>query len=166
VPRRKTSKKKKATRRKAVRPIKYGAGVAGEILARLAAGKETLTAILHDDHMPSMATVLNWVGENEEFREAYHVARLAKAEMYADQAIEISDDGSADFVLREKGEGEVEIVIDREAIQRSHLRVATRKWAASKLAPKQYGDRTALDVGGQDGDNPLTFAELAKRATA
>ena len=34
-------------------------------------------------------------------------------------------------------------------MQRSRLRVETRKWFLSKLAPKRYGDRQAVDMTGQ-----------------
>ncbi|HWN78491.1 MAG TPA: hypothetical protein VNN81_11595 [Bradyrhizobium sp.] len=36
----------------------------------------------------------------------------------------------------------------RENIQRSRLRVDARKWAATRLAPRKYGDRVEHDVKG------------------
>ncbi len=39
--------------------------------------------------------------------------------------------------------------LDHEHVQRSRLRVDTRKWAAGKLAPKRYGDK--LNLGGTLG---------------
>ena len=57
---------------------------------------------------------------------------------------------------------------DNEVIQRSKLRVDTRKWLASKMAPKKYGDK--LGLGAADGLDPvqtvskeLTDAERAVR---
>lgn len=53
-------------------------------------------------------------------------------------------------------------------IQRSKLRVDTRKWLASKMAPKKYGDKVA--IGGADDLGPvqtvtkkMTDAERAVR---
>lgn len=34
---------------------------------------------------------------------------------------------------------------------RSRLRVDTRKWLLSKMLPKVYGDRAALELSGPDG---------------
>jgi len=43
--------------------------------------------------------------------------------------------------------GDVEYnVEDREVTSRSKLRVETRKWLMSKLAPKKFGDK--LELGG------------------
>ena len=39
-------------------------------------------------------------------------------------------------------------VVDQEHIGRSRLRIDTRKWAASKLAPKKYGDKLDLNHAG------------------
>ena len=42
--------------------------------------------------------------------------------------------------------------LDHEHVQRSRLRVDTRKWAAGKLAPKRYGDKVQ-HTG--DGGGPI-----------
>ncbi len=64
--------------------------------------------------------------------------------------------------------------LDHEHVQRSRLRVDTRKWAAGKLAPKRYGDklqhtgegggpiRTEVDLTGIPTD---VLRELRKLAT-
>ncbi len=39
--------------------------------------------------------------------------------------------------------------LNGEHVQRSRLRVDTRKWFLSKLAPKRYGDRQAVEISGQ-----------------
>lgn len=145
--RRKTTAKKSARKKKrAGKPSRFGNGAREEFLTRLAGGAESITDICRDDHMPSVATVLKWRADDEAFRSQYETAKAAKAETFVDQAIKIADKSDED-----------------EGSARSSLRVATRKWAAGKYAPATYGDRTALDVGGQP-DNPLTFAELVKRA--
>ena len=34
---------------------------------------------------------------------------------------------------------------------KAKLQIDARKWAASKIAPKKYGDKTELDVKSSDG---------------
>lgn len=46
-------------------------------------------------------------------------------------------------------------VINMENIQRSHLRVDTRKWIAPKMRPKKYGDSTNVKITGGDGTPPI-----------
>lgn len=60
----------------------------------------------------------------------------------AEDIIEIADDSGLDVTLdAESGAPRV----DGEAIQRAKLRVDTRKWLMSKVAPHRYGDK--VDVG-------------------
>ncbi len=39
--------------------------------------------------------------------------------------------------------------LNGEHVQRSRLRIDTRKWLAGKLKPKKYGDRINLDHAGE-----------------
>ena len=64
------------------------------------------------------------------------------------QALEIADEASEDWITAKDGAR----VLDHEHVQRSRLRVDTRKWAAGKLAPKRYGDK--LQHTG-DGGGPI-----------
>ena len=69
-------------------------------------------------------------------------------ESWADEITEISDDGSNDWMTVKRGGGEVEVE-NREVVNRSRLRVDTRKWLMSKIAPKKYAERLALT--GEEG---------------
>lgn len=69
-------------------------------------------------------------------------------ERFAEEILEISDDGTNDWMKRKVGD-EVIDVVDHEHIQRSKLRVDSRKWLMSKIAPKRYGEKVA--VTGADG---------------
>jgi hypothetical protein len=76
------------------------------------------------------------------------------------QILEIADDARNDWVERNG-----ERVTDNETVQRSRLRVESRKWAAAKLLPKVYGDRLQQEVSGPGGgpmqvDTALTAAAL------
>jgi hypothetical protein len=83
----------------------------------------------------------------------------------AEDILAIADDSASDVIVGENGRE----MVNNEAIARSRLRVDARKWLASKMAPKKYGDKLA--VGGADDLPPiqtqqLTDAERAVRLAA
>lgn len=129
------------------RPSKFTKELASRICERLAAG-ETLRAICRDDGMPAPQTVLRW-RSNKAFSEQYATARESGYMLMADELIEIADDGTNDYVERERENGTKHVVFDAEHVQRSKLRADTRKWLLSKALPKVYGDK--LEVGGPNG---------------
>ncbi len=65
-----------------------------------------------------------------------------------DEILAIADDSVNDWVTRKYGDTEVQVP-DTEAIQRSRLRIETRKWLMGKLKPKKYGDKLELEHGGK-----------------
>lgn len=93
--------------------------------------------------MPAKSTFLRWLSERPALQDQYARAREAQADHYADEIVEISDDGSNDWMSRQQGEETVRVV-DHEHISRSKLRVDSRKWLMSKLAPKKYGEKLEL----------------------
>jgi hypothetical protein len=127
----------------------YTPEIAREICDRLAEG-ETLRAICRSDHMPSASTVRRWVIDDfEGFAAQYARARDCGLDEMADELIEISDDGTNDTYCDEEGKEKT----DADVLGRSKLRVDSRKWYLSKLAPKRYGERTTI---AGDPDAPLT----------
>ena len=48
-------------------------------------------------------------------------------------------------------------------VQRDRLSVDARKWVASKLKPKKYGDRLATEITGKDG-GPIQLAAVTLNA--
>lgn len=95
--------------------------------------------------------IFHWVAEDSDFAHQYARAKLAQADRFADELIEISDHGGNDWLRRENDAGEPIEVPDHEHIQRSRLRVDTRKWLMSKFAPKKYGDKLELEHSGEMG---------------
>lgn len=92
--------------------------------------------------------VMRWLREHGSFRDQYAIAREDMLEYWSDEIIEIADDGSNDYIESTGKDGSTEEVLNSEHITRSRLRVDTRKWLMSKLAPKKYGDRTAVEHSG------------------
>ncbi len=145
----KKAKVTKASSRKPGRPSLYTEPLAAEICRRLAEG-ETLRSVCRDKAMPDKASVLRWLGDKTkaDFRTQYAHARDMQADALFDEALEIADDATGDWSTDKDGKK----VLDHENIQRSRLRVDTRKWAAGKMAPKRYGDKVQ-HTG--DGGGPI-----------
>ncbi len=131
----------KAKPKKKGRPSLYTEALAAGICRRLAEG-ETLRSVCRDKAMPDKATILRWLADKKkaDFRAQYAHAREMQADALFDEALVIADDASDDWAEDKDGKK----TLDHENIQRSRLRVDTRKWAAGKLAPKKYGDK--LDI--------------------
>lgn len=141
------------------RPSTFTQETADAICTRLAEG-ESLRKICADDEMPDQTTVYRWLRaeENEPFRQQYARAREDQADFYAEQIIEISDEDPATSVESGRGEDAPDVVrVDGAAVAHQRLRVDARKWYASKLAPKKYGDK--IEVAG-DEDRPLAVRVL------
>lgn len=128
------------------RPTDYNQTIADQICERMASG-ETLTHIVKSEGMPDRTTVWRWQRANEEFRNAYMESRIEQAHFWADEIIDISDDGSRDY--RESGDRGP--VVDTDHISRSRLRVDTRKFLMAKVVPKIYGDKLTQEITGPDG---------------
>lgn len=130
------------------RPSSFTQETADAICERLIEG-ESLRAICADENMPNAATVCRWLANNEPFREQYARAREAQADTLTDEMLDIADDGRNDWVEKKNAEGDVTgVEYNGDAVQRSRLRIDTRKWYASKLAPKKYGEKIDLNHGG------------------
>lgn len=125
----------------------YTEETADLLCARLSNG-ESLSKICREEDSPSKTSVFRWLRANEEFRNQYARAREEQAEHFADELIEIADDTSNDVT------GEL-CMPNSVAVQRAKLRVDTRKWIASKLLAKKYGDK--LQHTGSDGEGPVQF---------
>lgn len=136
---------------KAGRPSSFTQAMADLICERLAK-PESLRSICEDETMPGKTTVLRWLRQHDEFRNQYARAREDQADAFADEILEIADDGSRDYTTRQDANDDDFPVVDHDHIQRSKLRVETRKWLMGKMAPKKYGDRLQL---ANDPDNPI-----------
>jgi hypothetical protein len=63
----------------------------------------------------------------------------------ADELLEIADDGSNDWMIRQHG-ADQSYAPNGEHIQRSRLRLDTRKWLLLKALPKIYGDKLPVET--------------------
>ena len=132
------------------RPSDYSDEMATNICALIIEGY-TLRQIEAKEGFPSKTTICRWLASNTEFRDQYARAREHQAECMADDILDISDDGSNDWIERENSDGTTCESINHEHISRSKLRVDSRKWLMSKFAPKKYGDRVTNEHTGAGG---------------
>ena len=97
------------------------------------------------------STVRKWVIlDTQGFSAQYAHARELQIEAMADELLEISDDGTNDWMTIRRGGVDVEVP-NNEVLQRSRLRVDTRKWLMSKVVPKKYADKTLTELSGEVG---------------
>jgi hypothetical protein len=145
------------------RSSSYTEEIGDEICARIAAG-ESLRSICKDDHMPVMSTVMLWVvdGKHVMFSEQYAEARRNQAEVLADELMEIADNGRNDFMEQSDDGGGVAYKLNGEHIQRSRLRVDTRKWYLSKVLPK-FADKQQIEHSGKIDYSNISDEELDRK---
>lgn len=96
--------------------------------------------------MPCPDTIYEWIRKHPAFAEQYARAKEIHADAIADECFEIADTADADTAFDEFGNPKP----NHEYIQRSKLRIDTRKWYLSKVLPKKYGDKVEQTIVGDD----------------
>ena len=133
------------TKTKKGRPSIYTKKLADKICAQLAEG-DSMRTVCKPDNMPDKATLFRWIRTREDFRDQYARAKQESADALTDEMLDIADDGTNDWTTKANDDGSECDVINSEHIQRSRLRIETRKWLSSKLKPKKYGDSQHIKV--------------------
>ena len=125
------------------RPSDYTPELAEEICDAIACSEKGIKKLCNDHpHWPHKKTIMRWINKYPDFGAQYARAKAFQIEAIVDEILDIADDTSHDSVVNEDGK----IIYDHEHINRSRLRIDSRKWLASKLAPKIYGDRAEKTV--------------------
>ena len=103
------------------------------ICSRIREGK-TLTAIIRQQPKgPSIDTVYRWLGGDASFAAAYERAKIDAADSYFFQAIDIADAATGDAA----------------AVSAARMRSEVRRYAAAKLKPEKYADRSEVHSSGE-----------------
>lgn len=119
------------------RPSVFTQELADAICAAIVDSDYGIEQISERDEFPAKRTIFRWLTTNEAFRHQYAQAKEAQGHVQADRG------------LRD--------ALNATDAQLGRLKFDARKWAASKLAPKQYGDKVA-HVGGSETDEPIKTA--------
>jgi hypothetical protein len=123
------------------RPTIYNEELADLICLRIATHQMGTRKLCQKyDDMPDDTCIYEWRHKYVEFAHKYAQAKMQQAEIMAEEILDIADDDSQD-VRHDKDGNEI---CNSEFVARSRLRVDTRKWLASKLAPKIYGDKQQI----------------------
>jgi hypothetical protein len=106
------------------------------ILDSITSGR-SLSSAIKADGMPVYSTVQLRIEKDEVFRAKYEKAVQDRADRLADEILELSDATMPDWL---EGAGA------SAWVQQKRLQVDARKWVASKLKPRTYGDRLDVSV--------------------
>jgi hypothetical protein len=126
------------TEKHAGRPSQYTDEIFNSICDKLADGN-SLKRICEDEQMPDKATFYRWINDNKDLCDKYARAKEDSSDALADDIQDIGDK-----VLT----GEYEPNNARVAID-------AKKWIASKLKPKKYGDKIDMTTNGKDLPTPI-----------
>jgi len=121
------------------RPNGYNVEVVDEICNIISTSSKSMKTISQEVGIP-VRTILDWLNKHEDFLHKYTRAKEHQADFLAEEIIDIADDSTNDTKTIFKDGKNIEVE-NTEWVNRSKLRVEARKWAASKLKPKKYGDK-------------------------
>jgi hypothetical protein len=145
-------------------PAKYNKDAAEKVLTLISTTSRGLLSICTELKI-SKASVFDWIKEvdqtkTDDFANRYARAREEQADLLADEIIEIADDGAKDTKTIIGKNGQPVEVEDTEWTKRSQLRIDARKWIASKLKPKKYGDKIQNEHSGELKVTQITGMEI------
>ena len=123
------------TKNKGGRPSTYSHELVTDFCKLLATGN-TLRSLCATDRFPTATTIYDWLEKYPEFSEQYARARSQQADYYAEMIIDEAF-GAHDASI-------------------GRLRMDALKWAASKIAPKKYGDKIEVESN-QSNNIRLSF---------
>ena len=116
--------------------------IINDICNRVAKG-EALRNVLMEKDMPDSSTFYRWVDDSEEKSLQYAHARQERNDKIFEDMLIIADDQEEDIIIVQGNE-----MTNHNVINRSKLRIDTRKWMLGKLDSKKYGDK--IDVTSKD----------------
>lgn len=140
--------------------VEYSQEIVTAICSEIAKGKK-LVDVCAMDGMPTRSTFYLWMKDHPGVSDMYTRAREERAELIADEILEIADAPIEEPKADEDGKIlPFEQSRFRQTLEQRRQMIDARKWAAAKLNPKVYGDRVNLDA---DVRIPVPDAQLESR---
>lgn len=122
------------------RPSDYSIELAKEICDKIATSSKGLIRLCKENsHWPDRSTIFKWKIEHQQFSDMYYKAKDDQIDSIYDECLDIADDISNDTIIRVGKNGEETEICNSEYVNRSRLRIDTRKWCAERLRPKMFG---------------------------
>ena len=129
-----------------------------EVVATTPAGMSTICEMYPD--IPNIETIRLWRYRYPEFSAKFNEAKAKQSELMAESLEDVIKDVNQHHFIDERGARRVDTGIMNQA----RLLVDTRKWIATKLAPKIYGDHKYVDDLRHDNYNlKKELEELRKK---
>lgn len=116
--------------------------IVNDIFNRIAVG-ESLRNTLKNNI--SSQTFYEWIDQDETKSKQYARVCEERADSIFEDIIDIADDQEHDIYIDQDGKKQT----NHNVIQRSRLRVDSRKWMLSKMMPKKYGDKIDVTSDGK-----------------
>jgi|SRR5687767_406597 len=134
------------------RPTEYTTELAIEFCNRLIRSA-SVAEVCRADDMPDRSTIFLWKLQNKggDFLDLYEQAQKVRLEGWADDIVDIGDNPKPLWAKNDKGE---DYIFTYEDVNRSKLRVDSRKWLLAKLNSKVFGDKVGEDEN--KGNKPIT----------
>lgn len=139
------------------RPSEYSIEVGDAICADIIGGMSLRSALTPLDR-PNARYFFQWLRENEEFGKQYAQSCVERSEAFGEDILEIADNSTNDWMTINGHPA-----VNREAVERSKLRVDVRKWHMSKMKPRKYGEKVDLTTNGKDLPAPIMRLDDIKR---
>lgn len=121
----------------------------GQLFCELIAMGLSVKQALRHPLLPNTTnTIYLWLHQNDDFAKLYRIAQRGRAEAMVEEMIEISDDADDDIKMGANGP-----VLNTSSVNRSRLRIDTRKWVASKWFSERFGDKVTNEITGPGGSS-------------
>ena len=120
-----------------VRPIVYDPATIWPVVLESIANGHSLSSILRQHDFPSYSWAKAQLRRDSDLRRQYDQAIEDRADRLAEELIELADEPMPEGL---DGPGM------SAWVQKLRVRIDVRKWSASKLRPRAYGDRLEVAV--------------------
>lgn len=122
-------------------PIEWTPDLVERICSDLSSGR-AIREVAAEEWCPSEPSIYRRMASDADFSDQIAKARAAQQDHEIEECVRMADEATPE---------------DWQVVK---LRIWSRQWRAAKLAPKKYGDRQSIDLGGQP-DNPLRTESTA-----
>lgn len=145
------------------RPTAYNETIAERICTRLAEGASLREICDADSSLPGRGTILGWAHDvSHPFAARYRAARELQFWGMVDDLLDIADNGKNDWMQRLDKDGvPTGWQVNGEHIQRSKVRVETRKWIAARMLRAFFGETVDLKHTGPNG-GPIEIESVSR----